>query len=194
MPTGAASCSKACPSCNANPCQGEGSTPRRMHTPSLWGQGPPRQLMAGPSSPPQDPKGAGHGPDKNKLSWAATLCQQAASTDQARHGKGFFPSPQIFSDCNGDIHPDLSFQMNATELSTSPAAGSWEGALLSLHAAQPWGHHYPQPGLQKPHICAKLSPAVQQPCPQGSARVREEGVQPCAAPQGAGALWGAGSL
>lgn len=161
------------------------------------GQFGPLTQAGGPPPPPppaQDPKGACHGPDENKLGWAATLCQQAASTDQARHGKGFFPSPQIFSDCNGDIHPDLSFQLNATELSTSPAAGSREGALLSLHTAQPWSHRYLQPGLQKPRICAKLSPAVQQPCPQGSARAREEGVQPCAAPQGAGALWGAGSL
>lgn len=138
----------------------------------------PGSSWEGPASPPPPKTRKVPVMALMEISWAGLPPCASRQHPLTKPGmeRDFFPSPQIFSDCNGDICPDLSFQMNATELSTSPAAGSREGALLSLHAAQLWSHLYPQPGLQKPHICAKLSPAVQQPCPQGSARVREEGV------------------
>lgn len=60
--------------------------------PRSGGQG---QVMAGPRFPC---KGAA----ENKLGWAATLCQQAASTDQAWHGKFPYGDPKIFH------HPTFS--------------------------------------------------------------------------------------
>jgi len=84
--------------------------------------------------------------------------------------------------------------MNCAELGTSAAAGSGEGALLSLPAAQPWSCLHPPPGVQRARTGAKLSPDAQQLCPPGNAPGLEEGVQPGAAPQGAGAAWGAASL
>lgn len=81
---GAVSCIGACPSCDADPRQGKSST--------LQGTGATR---AGEGKAQLLPNGTGHGPAKNKLGWAAILCQQAASTDRTRHGKGFSVTPNF---------------------------------------------------------------------------------------------------
>lgn len=77
MTGGAVSCSGACPCCDADPRQGKSST--------LQGTGATRAAEGR----------GGHGPAKNKLGWAAILCQQAASTDRARHGKVFSITPNF---------------------------------------------------------------------------------------------------
>lgn len=131
---------------------------------------------------------------ENKLGWAATLCQQAASTDQAWHGPFPYPSKDfpplhIFSDLNGDIlsvyileHP--SAQMKPIELSSS--LRNKQGILFSLYEVI-----FIHTSGFKISVSVKIlacGPAAE-PSGKYLGAVKEG-----AAAQGAGTVWGTGFL